>query len=366
MFLLTLFTSVPVFGLAHVAATRYPRPIRWMPFVFVSPAVLFFCSCMFVPTVSWILFGILSAALVVWAVYRQRIRHFAFLSIPSVLIAYGVCVEISRQAADELDQLKQEFPLESMDNRVPEPTWTHPADRTDFFSVDRVDHAVTEAVRPDRRKYSLERLHDRTVDRFTSAMGFGNGRMAQFAPTTRNAISVRRDEIRPVQPGHTSASDEWVGPLATIVGSNVLTDLHEAGLVNFVNPTGFGFVKDRKWVIGFIPHAFSEVPGPAAEWEVQTLELVGLLIHPEPAVYVSTRLPAMDELKDAPTRKPDTFEAAALNLVRNGSDLVTGTTMEGTRMRMLGAIRNGTTCQKCHGGDRGDLLGAFSYVLSRK
>ncbi len=30
---------------------------------------------------------------------------------------------------------------------------------------------------------------------------------------------------------------------------------------------------------------------------------------------------------------------------------------------MLGAVRSAKQCVKCHGGSRGDLLGAFSYTL---
>jgi hypothetical protein len=32
---------------------------------------------------------------------------------------------------------------------------------------------------------------------------------------------------------------------------------------------------------------------------------------------------------------------------------------------MLGAIRSTRQCLSCHGGNRGDLLGAFSYVFTR-
>lgn len=35
------------------------------------------------------------------------------------------------------------------------------------------------------------------------------------------------------------------------------------------------------------------------------------------------------------------------------------------RVSALGAIRSIEQCTKCHGGKRGDLLGAFSYSLAR-
>jgi hypothetical protein len=71
----------------------------------------------------------------------------------------------------------------------------------------------------------------------------------------------------------------------------------------------------------------------------------------------------MEELRDAPTRSLDPFEAEGLEALRGGKDLfVRGTDKQA---RMLGAIRATRQCLQCHGGDRGDLLGAFSYTLRR-
>jgi hypothetical protein len=47
--------------------------------------------------------------------------------------------------------------------------------------------------------------------------------------------------------------------------------------------------------------------------------------------------------------------------LHQGEDLVVA--QEGQRLRMLGAIRSVRQCVACHGGARGDLLGAFSYFL---
>ena len=141
-----------------------------------------------------------------------------------------------------------------------------------------------------------------------------------------------------------------------------LISLHGQGLLDFVNPGGFGYVKDRRHVAGFLPHAFSEVPGLATRWKVDRLDLIGLLLHPEPVAYVSDRLPAMQELRAAPTRKLDGFEAAGLEVIRSGQLLYIGS--HDGRARMIGAIRSAKQCVGCHGGERGDLLGAFSYTLA--
>jgi len=49
-------------------------------------------------------------------------------------------------------------------------------------------------------------------------------------------------------------------------------------------------------VAGFQSHRFRKIP-EAKEVEVARLELVSLLMHKEPSVYLSDRLPQMDALK---------------------------------------------------------------------
>ena len=51
-----------------------------------------------------------------------------------------------------------------------------------------------------------------------------------------------------------------------------------------------------------------------------------------------------------------------LEKLRGGEDLVVADA--GVNLRMLGAIRSAEKCVDCHGGKRGDLLGAFSYSLA--
>jgi hypothetical protein len=80
-------------------------------------------------------------------------------------------------------------------------------------------------------------------------------------------------------------------------------------------------------------------------------------------VYVSENLPRMEELRGAPTRPLDGFEASALEKLRRGEALLVADAPGG--VRMLGALRSVKQCVDCHGGERGDLLGAFSYTLRR-
>ncbi len=171
----------------------------------------------------------------------------------------------------------------------------------------------------------------------------------------------KRDGAPVPQPGlgpDRSPPDRWES-----IGGPQFDTLHEASVLDFTNPAGFGLVKDRTHVYGFQRHGFSKVPDPADTWKVGTIDLVGLLLHETPVAYISANLPRMDELRGAPTRPLDPFEAQGLEHLRGGQDLfVRGSDK---RVRMLGAVRSVKQCLACHGGDRGDLLGAFSYTLRR-
>jgi hypothetical protein len=222
--------------------------------------------------------------------------------------------------------------------------------------------SITLAMRS-RRNTMLERLHEGNVNAFINATGFGVGRVIRPAhPSEKNLTpDVEWVNSNVLQPGTRTGSAEM--PFVTILPEshqNYL-DLHNEGLVDFLNPNRYGYVKDRQHVAGFLSHRFSKVPEPLVEWKIHRLDLVSLLLHSEPQVYVSDYLPRMDELKKSAVRPLDPFEIAALKKLREGEDLVTGKHTGG--MRMFGSIRTTQQCIQCHGGKRGDLLGAFTYEL---
>ena len=122
---------------------------------------------------------------------------------------------------------------------------------------------------------------------------------------------------------------------------------------------------------GFQPHAFRKLPEPVTNsdktvrWLIDKLELVSLLKHDTPRVYVSANLPRMDDLRQhsAPTRTLDEFETDALARLRAGETLVLKE--DHNELRMLGPIVAINQCLECHNVARGDLLGAFTYRLVR-
>ncbi|HSQ54612.1 MAG TPA: hypothetical protein VLM40_02620 [Gemmata sp.] len=287
---------------------------------------------------------------------RQAIRPIA---LASLLIAYGVVGFNAIREEKKFTALKAEYPFDTLDARLPVSN-SQPVGG-DAERLGRLEKEIGSKA-DIMRRYQLRAIHESTVTRFASSPGFGEMRMVRMDPTREGLKTKPRDDAPPqtdyFQPDHLRLPEDHNPTLPNHVA---LGGLHEAGILDFVNPGGFGYVKDRQHVAGFQSHGFSKVPGPVEKWEISRLELVGLLLHEQPVVYQSAKLPRMDELTGAPTRPLDEFEAKGLASLREGNDLHISNSSED--LRFLGAIRSTKQCIDCHGGARGALLGAFSYRL---
>lgn len=230
------------------------------------------------------------------------------------------------------------------------------------------------------RQMQLKSLHALTTDEFIMSPGFGVGRMRRVSH-----VIVGRPENPPIpQPVPTelaSSADATASldPPVELRRNDALRhavmdaagDMHRRSVADFLSPERFGYVKSREHVVGFEPHQLASTPqlsadvaGVENEWRIARLELVGLLKHDEPRVYVSPYLPRMDELQDAPSRPLDNFEMRALVVLRNDTDTVVDERPD--VLRMLGSLRADKSCLECHLVRRGELLGAFSYELLQK
>ncbi len=273
---------------------------------------------------------------------------------------------------DDVAQLRQHFVETSMEDRAPPTKQEYAAGILSDQSSNRLgalkqqiqdrvgEHTRMAGLTPER----IEQLHNNTVEEFINSPGFGFARM-QNNPN-RIAQYVHRGQKRDSVPFGDATDDPPLSAASTQPGeplaiSDTLDGMHTEVVLDFVNPLGFGLLLDRKRVIGFGSHGFSETP-KARGWQVRTVELVGLMKHEQPVVYVSKNLPRMDELVKAPTRPLDPLEAHGLAKLVAGDDYYATNTPDG--LRMVGAIRSVEQCQKCHGGGQGDLLGAFSYRLA--
>lgn len=66
---------------------------------------------------------------------------------------------------------------------------------------------------------------------------------------------------------------------------------------------------------------------------------------------------------NTPSRVLDAFEAFALTKIQKGSNLIK---LENEhQIRAVGAIRAAQTCLRCHDGNVGELLGAFTYFIAK-
>lgn len=360
MLVLSLIVSGVLFLLVNIAAAA-SRHREWYTIAFgilatVAPVVI----GVTLPTVM--LQALLLCFTVSYLSRRGRTwRSYPPATVAATLVAYGVTGWFAYEEQQKFVKLREEFPVESMEGRLPSRS---PAVRTsapvDTARLLKLENAVKSVAMSDsHRNWWLRWLHENQVDLFVDSPGFGVGRLR---PPQEAAVRAQLQDRPPVpQPSlgpDRSPPDQW----ESVAGPR-FDSLHDASVLDFVNPAGFGLFQDRTRVLGFQKHGFSKVPDPADTWKVGTIDLIGLLLHPEPVAYVSANLPRMDELRDAPTRPLDPFEAEGLGRLRGGEELfVRGSEKQ---VRMLGAVRATKQCLACHGGDRGDLLGAFSYTLRR-
>ena len=363
-----------------VRRAKYPVPPA-MLVCLVSPFVPF-CGMVFFPAaaLSAVCAGVL---LLIVFIPRYGKRLYLPLSLVATLVAYVIVGWPAAEQYQETAKLQQQYPFESMEKRLPVRARAgEPSRPTNGAKLDQFEQAVEDFEEKDVRERGernsdnwqnvvprsdqLRALHEHAVDRFVDSPGFGQGRMTRRRTDTKVLEDGGHGSPPVPQPDYASP---FVHPPLELSAelpdthTRTLRELHDTGVLDFVNPTGFGYVKDRGRVAGFQAHGMSKVPAAGWRWSVARLDLVGVVVHDKPVVYLSPNLPRMDELRDAPTRPLDAFETAGLDALRKGEDLYARGT--DTAARMLGAVRAAKQCTTCHACERGELLGAFAYGLRR-
>jgi hypothetical protein len=363
LLVISLIVSAVLLLLANliVRRTRFPAIVMGcasLAFV-LGPLYL---RCLLPPVL--IQAPLLLVAAIIWRGSHREASYFLRLSGWATLLAYTCTTVVVLQADRDLLRLHTFYPYQSMAERLPEPK--RGPTRLELPPAAESRLAAIEAKVADevsqRREFKLMVLHEYTVRRFVDSPGAGISRMLIINDWGLSE-GISRGQI-PLQPG-TPSKAMW-SPGDTRSGAAgdkaPLGRLLESSIVEFAHPGGFGYFKDRRHVAGFDPHRFVRlVPSTDEKWEVERLELVSLLLHEEPAVYVSERLPAMDQTHGTPVRPLDRFERYGLDALGRGEDLFVSEA--GDRLRMMGAVRSAKQCVACHSGRRGDLLGAFSYTL---
>ena len=317
-----------------------------------APFVVGFC----VPSLVILIQPFVMTALVVlhWRLFPNRRLAFSASSLLVVFCLFAIATWL---AVSTQHDLIERFPMESMAERVPAPSrnirLAPVAERKDWSNLQAL---ISEDLQEHERGFysrtkELQRLHEETTQNFIHSPGFGVTRGMSGNVNPRR-LEFRNENESPVDPMEKSeplifSSQDLEKPYQGTLLSD-LTSLHFGGLRDFLNVQGFGYIKDRQHVAGFYSHQFSKWPG-AWNVTVQRLELVSLLMHNKPVVYVTNELPRMKELKKAPTRGLSDFEAKGLEALQNGDDLFVRE-IEST-IHLLGAIRSVKQCVTCHGGD---------------
>lgn len=297
-------------------------------------------------------------------------------------IAYLMALDNARESADRSEQyvvqLREQYPLQSVSERLAYETARSTAEPVTLSSVVEQNLQMAEGRgRSPERGESIERIYRDEPARSSWGSSFGPGSRRWYGmnivslPTPR-AISLsepppRRGCDPPPEPDYVPSSPEQADSAAPIAA---FRQLHHNGAADFLDPNRFGYVQDREHVAGFEPHAFEYMPAMGShrtsdgEWKLEHLELVSLRKPQGPYVYVSEFLPKLDDLKRADTRLLDDFETRALSQLRTDEDVVVEES--GDAVRMLGALRAGSHCIRCHSAQRGELIGAFTYELLKK
>jgi hypothetical protein len=313
----------------------------------------------------------LTAALFVLILVLACIRRRERLFLPiSLLIMIGIYGWQAISVIQENNRLTSMFPLVDMTARLPDRPKTEDSPNLLPITLTRLERfeqdlsSAEERWPTQSRRRIFRQLHEEAVMLFGSNPGFGVVRMPLIVSEWRLQEAMMQKEA-PLQdyselPPEPTASS-WNVQLTEKVNESV-DHLHDQGQREFLKPERYGYIKSIRQVAGFLSHQFNQVPQDTS-LVLRRLDLISLLLHDKPVAYVTTQLPKMNELRDAPTRPLELFESTALNALSKGEDLVVNETEKA--IWLVGALRASKQCMSCHDVKRGELLGAFSYVLER-
>lgn len=360
-----LIMAVPMLLLANLAS--YGSRVATILFCVIAPVYVFIGLVGFWPLGLLVLFLLV---LFSFPQFRKRLAYFFPASLVAAVAAFGIPIAIvihdEMEKKSQFERLRREYPMVDLEKTLPapkpRPAHTQLASGTMQY-LKELGASKGEGW-GERFGYQLKRIHQERVVDFVNRPGFGVARVDRYRPNDYSLKAIKEKDQPIPQPGEPFASSAEPQELPANVDSsnrNGLLTMHRNGIKDFANMDGFGFIQDRNHVVMADKHRFQSALKGTPSQMVRRVELVGLLVHEEPVVYVSSNLPRMEELRIAPTRPLDEFEKKALASMDTGGDMLVGSTSEG--LRMVGSIRSAKNCAKCHGGEVGDLLGAFSYTL---
>ena len=364
MLAFSLASTFLLLATANYFARRTPPSDRgfWITgFLIVFPS---FCLSLFVSPVILLQFALTAIIWIAWRNNSKNPRYFAIASLLAAAAAYIYPTWTYLAREQEYDHLRMQYPIESLDQRLPPRRETPKAEPIPSQTLERLTQVeeLAEVLSRDRRIYHLRQLHEEKVNRFIESPGFGVGRMVRDPPnpTERNLKPREDDEHfvpQPSSPGHPSSLFDGSTPLKLLPAEKQMLEMNSDSVINFAYPQGFGFLAGPRQAAGFRSHRFRELPRPA----IQRIELIGFAPSRD-----TGGVHHGESANDGRSRESP--HAAARHL-RNGSPCQTAEGRGRDRRRGGGGIADGRRdplakqCATCHDGNRGELLGAFTYTL---
>jgi hypothetical protein len=297
----------------------------------------------------------------------MRIRTYAAISLVAVSGAIGIYFGLTKWwlPLQKENEAREQLPFMSITERLPKGkpiTPRKPLDAEAKKRWEEMDKNLDDGQRT--RAGLIKALHERTRRFFVESRGQGSGRGLPLLE--EDFLMLDWGGGVPIQqPGKPADFPSSAGEmLSKLQPDDEVHSLHRFGTNRFLRPEWFGYVKDRKNVAGFQPHGFRGLNWNEREgnkWRVDQIQLIGILTQAQPVVYLTDKMPSMEQIRQEKVRPLDLFEEAGMPSLGDGEDLYI--VRKGDTLRMLGALRATKTCQQCHDAEIGDLLGAFSYTL---
>ncbi len=332
----------------------------------------------------WLVIIVLALLMNIWKWCGFSSRSYTYASLLGFFGAFAGC---GVPAYQDVIEAQRDYPLIKMEDRLPKAQSLN----QDYSKINENPQLSVLATanlkgveeryeRPEEnfvweKRLAFRDLHEHVFHVFAMSPRFGASRMPlTFAMLYRMKYANEKEVVKfesSFLPMALSLSEVEHLPVPPFIAfSDWLID----SILRFVPIASLGYQAPDKRVTGFFAHGRKDYARKPDGWNasankeydkfrVRRLELISLLLHERPVAYQSDYLPDMDNVKDLKVRPLDAFESVGLLKLRAGEDLFVKE-YEG-RTLVLGALRNAKQCQACHEGERGKLLGAFSYDLMR-
>ncbi|MBL8891830.1 MAG: hypothetical protein JNL67_17780 [Planctomycetaceae bacterium] len=278
-----------------------------------------------------------------------------------------------------LRELRTEFPLDNIADRI-ERLGRAPESSASLSTQGRQLQQRLQIAYDQQPTYSPfhspKLVHDAQFERFVRSPGFGPIRMnPRWIRLWAKPKSLA--ESKAFQGGSSGERSDYDFDFASTFrilslepseSAEKLTPAtsHVWTFWDFLHPTTLGEAFGPQAFVGFRAHSVTYTQSVLFEserFELEKLELIGLLMHDVPVVYEIDGLPNMESIVagDMATRELNTFESESLQKLRDGESIVIE--RDGPMLKMVGALPAIEQCHDCHQSKSGEILGALSYVF---